>query len=363
MNDFDKTYIIEEKKKILTGTFYPLSYGETLKGYDHYNYKLPLTTQFNIKTFCYNSEGNYIKIDKREENGLSYQIIRLNEWGDDFGTMYKFIKDWCPDLCNFHGGNSGQKGTARKLISALKESDIKFGLEYGGGFDKQSMMTHYFNERADYVILNHELWRTFFPDEYQSKIFITPFNQSVNSNIFVPKPEIEKVYDVMTLGRYDGGNKGHGVLYELFKNTDVVLLLMGADIPFLSKDNVVVKEPIYNHAKLVDVYNQSKIFAWGTRTAIENPFCIHTRVIVEALACGLPVVAYADAFRESNLIIHEQTGLLAKDDNEFVHYVRTLLHDVPFREELSKNARNLAEKADISTFLKFYRDLWLNIIK
>lgn len=376
MNDFDKTYIIEEKKKILTGTFYPLTYGETLKGYDHYNYKLPLTDFFNIKTFCYNSEGNFTVIDKRTEfvkwEGVPrerwHHIMRLNERGDDFGTLSRMIHNsWTPDLCNFHGGNTGQKGTARRLIEEFKNSNIKFGLEYGGGFDKNSMMTHYYNERADYVILNHELWRQFFPDDYQKKIVITPFNQSVNSNRFVPKPEIEKVYDVMTLGRYDGGNKGHGILYQLFNNEsvdgrDIKVLLMGDDIPFSDTKNVVIKSSDYDHNKIVDVLNSSKIFAWGTRKAIENPFCIHVRVIAEALSCGLPVVAFKDSFIESNLVVHKKTGLLAQTDEEFKSYTRMLLRDKDLYNDLSTNARKVAEQADVSTFLKFYKDLWNNTL-
>lgn len=360
MNDFDKTYILEDKKKILTGTFYPLTYGETLKGYDHYNYKLPLTDYFYIKTFCYNSEGNFTVIDKREEGHRKHQIIRLNERGDDFGTIARMMYNtWTPHLCNFHGGNTGQKGTARRLIEEFKNSGIKFGLEYGGGFDKHSMMTHYYNERADYVILNHELWRQFFPQDYQSKIVITPFNQSVNSNRFKPKPEIEKVYDVMTLGRYDGGNKGHGILYELLKNEeDIRVLLMGDDIPLPDTKNIVVKSSDYDHSKIVDVLNSSRMFAWGTRKAVENPFCIHVRVIAEALSCGLPVVAFKDSFIESNLVIHEKTGLLAGTDQEFIDNIKLLQDDEDLYNELSVNARRVAEQADVSTFLEFYKNLW-----
>lgn len=358
---------MENKKKILTGTFYPLTYGETLKGYDHYNYKLPLTDFFDIKTFCYNSERNVTVIDKREEiiksKGIDrtryHHIIRLREHGDDLGTISQFMYTWRPDLCNFHGGNTGQKGTARKVIEKFKDSGIKFGLEYGGGFDKNSMMMHYYNENADYVILNHELWRQFFPADYQNKIVITPFNQSVNSNRFKPNPEIEKVYDVMTLGRYDGGNKGHKVLYDLLKDEeDIRVLLMGDDIPLPDTKNIVVKSADYDHSKIVDVLNSSRIFAWGTRKAIENPFCIHVRVVAEALSCGLPVVAFKDSFIESNLVIHEVTGLLAETDEEFINNIKLLQDDEDVYNELSRNARSVAEQADVSTFLKFYKELW-----
>lgn len=364
MEDFDKTYIIPEKKKIFTGTFYPLTYGETLGGYDHYNYKLPLTDFFNIKTFCYNSEGNFTMIDKREQGHRKHQIFRFRETGDDVSAIAQLFSNWMPDLCNFHGGNTGQKGTARKIIEKYKDSNIKFGLEYGGGFNQQTMMQHYYNERADYVILNHELWKQFFPQEYQSKLVITPFNQSVNSNKFKPKPEIEKVYDVMTLGRYDGGNKGHGILYELLKShDDIKVLLMGDDIPLPDTKNIVVKSSLYDHDKLVDILNSSKLFAWGTRKAIENPFCIHVRVIAEALACGLPIVAYADSFIESNLVIHEVTGLLAKTDEEFVSNIKMLLEDKDVYNELSRNARGVAEMADVNTFLNFYKELWEKQLK
>ena len=38
-------------KKVFTGTFYPLTYGEITKGFDHYNYKLSLTKNFDLKFF------------------------------------------------------------------------------------------------------------------------------------------------------------------------------------------------------------------------------------------------------------------------------------------------------------------------
>ena len=191
-------------KKVFTGTFYPLTYGEITKGFDHYNYKLSLTKHFDLKFFCYNSSENKTEIIRRKENDLNMQIFRFNERSDDFFTITTFFNTiWKPDICNFHGGNSGQKETARKLIEYYKNSNMKFGLEYGGGYDKQSMMAHYYNERANYVILNHELWRTFFPDDYQNKIFITPKNQSVNTSIFHPlaiPTDNHHFYDIITDG-------------------------------------------------------------------------------------------------------------------------------------------------------------------
>ena len=353
-------------KKIFTGTFYPLAYGEIIKGFDHYNYKLPLTKHFDLKFFCYNSSENKTEIIRRKENDLNMQIFRFNEQSDDFSVITQFFNNiWKPDICNFHGGNSGQKGTARKLIEYYKNSNIKFGLEYGGGFDKQSMMAHYYNERANYVILNHELWRTFFPDDYQSKIFITPKNQSVNTSIFhsiAVQTDNNQFYDIITVGRYDGGNKGHNTLYSVFNNTDIRVLLKGNDIPNnLKSKNIFIEQAEYDHYKMNLIYNSAKIFIWGTKQSIENPFCTHVRVITEAMACGLPIIGFKDSFKESNLVYNEQNGFLVDSEEDLLEKTRLLLNDKELYYKMSQKSLEIAQDCKIKNFLKFYKELWENI--
>lgn len=352
-------------KKVFTGTFYPLTLGEITKGYDHYNYKLPLTKDFDLKFFCYNSTSHSTQIIKREENNLNMQIFRLNESGDDFSFIVNFFEAvWKPDVCNFHGGNSGQKGTARKLIEHYKNSNMKFGLEYGGGFDKQSMMTHYYNERADFVIMNHHLWKTFFPEDYQKKIYITPKNQSVDTHTFHPLAVLtdNKIYDVITVGRYDGGNKGHGVIQNVFSNTDIRVLLKGNGIPSNFKNrNVFIEEAEYDHHIMNEVYNSAKIFVWGTHTSIENPFCTHVRVITEAMACGLPIIGFKNAFIESNLVYNEQNGFLVDSEKELLEKTKLLLNDKELYYKMSQRSLEIAQDCKIEKFLDFYRELWQNI--
>lgn len=347
-------------KKIFTGTFYPLTVGETLSGYDHYNYKLPLVDYFDIKTFCYNSEGKFSKIGYRIENDKRIQIIRFNESMDDMLHISQLFKLWKPDVCNFHGGNSGQKGTARRIINDYKGQGIKFGLEYGGGYDKNTMMQHYYNEDADYVILNHDMWRTFFPDNYQSKIHITPKQQSVDTNFFKPL-DVEKKYDLLFVGRNE--NKGAEEIYEMFKDkSHIKVLFKGNGYPeHWKSDNIFIEPAEYNHKKIVEVYNSAKVFVMGRPSVMENPFALHMRVIAEAIACGLPVVAFKDNFVGSNLLYHRKNALLVDTPQEFVGNVASLLGDSFFYRDYSEESREVAIDCDISQFMQFYKDLWDNI--
>jgi hypothetical protein len=335
------------KRKIFTGTFYPLKHGEIMHGYDHYNHKLPLTKDFDIKFFCYNSSGNKTEIITRQEDGMKMPILRFDEQLDDMRTIVPFFDNvWTPDVCNFHGGNSGNKGTAREIIEHYKSSSMKFGLECGGGYDKQSMLTHYYNERADYVILNHYLWKDYFPTDYQNKIFIYPKNQSVDTNIFHPLSEYEnnKPYDVIMVGRYDGGNKGHGILYNLFNNTEVKVLLKGADIPNnFNTSNITVEAENYNHVEMNKTYNSAKIFIWATPKAIETPLCIVTRVIAEAVAAGLPMIAFKDSFIESDIILNEQNGFLVNSERELLEKTRLLLNDEKLYKQMSDKSLEIAQ--------------------
>lgn len=348
--------------KVFSGTFYPLKFGE-LYNRCHYNNKMALLEYFDLKTFCYNSTSDKTEIIKRKEDNRELEIWRFNEQGNDFSIIEKLFSLWKPNVINFHGGNSGQKGTARELINIYKNSGIKFGLEYGGGYDKNSMMQHYYNENADYVIMNHHLWKDFFPTDYQHKIKITPKQQSVDSNFFIPM-DIKKEYDIMMLGRYDGGNKGHGDIYRLFNNSDVKVLLKGNEIPSsFNSNNIIVEDAEYDHVKIREVFNKSRLFVWGTKRAIENPYAIHTRVIVEALSCGIPVVAYQDAFIESNLLYNEYNSFLVHDEFQFREKVNLLLNDKVLYEKMSNNARKVAIDCDISYFMEFYKKLWLEIGK
>jgi glycosyltransferase involved in cell wall biosynthesis len=348
------------KKKIFTGTFYPLQHGEIVSGRDHYNNKMSLLNDFDIKAFCYNSDKNSFDILKRTKDDMAVQILRFNEKADDLLAIERLFSFWKPDVLNIHGGNSGQKGTG-KLLADKYKNDMAIGFEYGGGYDQQTMMQHYYNENVDYIIMNHELWRGFFPKEYQKRIYVTPKQQSVDSKFFIPI-DIDKTYDVLFVGRNE--NKGAELLYELFKNEkNIKLLFKGNNYPDNWKsDNIFTESSEYSHKIIRDIYNSAKIFVIGKPHIMENPYALHMRIITEALSCGLPVVAFKDNFIESNLLYDNHNAFLVDTETEFVEKVKLLLKDKELYKEMSENARLVAISCDISNFMNFYKEMWSMVL-
>ncbi len=352
---------MKNKKKIFSGVFYPLQKGEILYGKDHYNNKIGLLNDFDLKAFCYNSDGNKFDILRREENNKSYQVLRFNEKTNDEYAIENLFKFWKPDIINFHGGvgkTSGQKGTSYEVIEKYKGQGIKFCGEYGGGYNLETMRSNYYNEDADAIIMNHNKWADFFPEEYRKRIYITPKQQSVDSEFFIPM-DIDKKYDILFIGRNQ--NKGQTSLYNMFKNEkDIKLLLKGNGYPESWKqENIFIEPAEYNHEKIREVYNSAKILAMGRPEIImENPYALHMRIITEAISVGLPVVGFKQNFVGSNLLYNNHNAFLVESEIEFIEKVRLLLSDKKLYEEMSYNSRQIGIECNISKFMQFYRELW-----
>lgn len=68
---------------------------------------------------------------------------------------------------------------------------------------------------------------------------------------------------------------------------------------------------------------------------------------IENAAAGIPTVA-SNVVVYSNTIKHNENGLLARNDKDWIKCLRRLVSDAGFREKLGKNAREYAERRMIS---------------
>jgi glycosyltransferase involved in cell wall biosynthesis len=68
------------------------------------------------------------------------------------------------------------------------------------------------------------------------------------------------------------------------------------------------------------------------------------KVILEAAACGLPVIARSDYSPET--VLHGVTGYQATSDESIFAHLQGLLNNPALREELGRNGRRLSEKYD-----------------
>ncbi|HEY5531227.1 MAG TPA: glycosyltransferase family 4 protein, partial [Candidatus Anoxymicrobiaceae bacterium] len=104
-----------------------------------------------------------------------------------------------------------------------------------------------------------------------------------------------------------------------------------AEVKLLSANDYVYFLWEVSDAEKTELYRRSWVMA--TASMIEG----WGLTVIEANACGTPAVAFNVPGLNAS-IVHGQTGLLARDDDEFVEHLVTILTDASLRKRLAVNA-------------------------
>ena len=85
--------------------------------------------------------------------------------------------------------------------------------------------------------------------------------------------------------------------------------------------------------------------------------------IMEAMAYGLPVIAFSNTFGPKTLIDDEKSGFLVKKDDfkTYAESVNLLISDKNLRQSLGNNARNGLGKFDLVQTMKLWQNLFQSI--
>jgi glycosyltransferase involved in cell wall biosynthesis len=83
------------------------------------------------------------------------------------------------------------------------------------------------------------------------------------------------------------------------------------------------------------------------------------KVISEAAACGLPVVARADYQPET--VLHEQSGFLGRSDDELLVHLEKLLASPDLRRSMGRAARTHIEKFDWDPITRQWEEIFLRL--
>lgn len=168
----------------------------------------------------------------------------------------------------------------------------------------------------------------------QEKLFMLP--KSVDTDLFKPSPEIPVEFDLISAGRLIPKQKNYSALGELSEVLNVALVGDGPLRHSLSKSypKLHILGPC-PHSKMPQQLNKARAFMHsGTRE-------FFPRVIPEAMATGLPCIAFREVISEE--VIPDDCGLLVAKD-AYVDPVCKLLADGDAREEKlatwSKHARS-----------------------
>ena len=87
--------------------------------------------------------------------------------------------------------------------------------------------------------------------------------------------------------------------------------------------------------------------------------------LVEAMKCGLPIVAFDCDFGPSEVIGNGTTGFLVpySDDADFVELLQTLMSDEKLRKDMGDTAKKEVERFSCESIMKRWQQLFESIIK
>lgn len=188
--------------------------------------------------------------------------------------------------------------------------------------------------QRDWVINNHKV--------QADKIKVIP--NYVLTDVFLPSPQIQKICDLIFIGR-PGKEKNiksllEALLYMKQKGKNISLVLVGGccDDDRIREEvnrnglNVIFKGKIPNF-ELPKVLNQSKIFI------LPSIYECHPKALLEAMSCGLPCIG-SDILGIRNDIHHMNNGYLCQTDYISIsEAIERILSDNSLQKNLGINAR------------------------
>ncbi|MBL7131188.1 MAG: glycosyltransferase family 4 protein [Candidatus Omnitrophica bacterium] len=186
----------------------------------------------------------------------------------------------------------------------------------------------------------------------------------VMTDIFVPDKDLDKDFDLVYVGRL-AKQKNIESLLKAVESLDVNLLLIG---------NGQLKEELYNrfgdiqgrlnwvgrvaHRELPRQLNRSKIFI------LPSFYEGHPKTLIEAMACGLPVIG-ADSPGIRELIKHGETGWLCGTDPENIKIaIQELLKSPELCRKLGDSARKYAvEHFSLDKIIRSEKEIYAELLK
>ncbi len=198
--------------------------------------------------------------------------------------------------------------------------------------------------------------------EFVSEGITEVFPNSIDSEVFYPrnKKEARRKYQIRDdefvvsfVGSYDE-RKGINRLCEAIDrfNGSVKLICAGKGALVPSSTNCLLKEPVL-HEELPDFLSASDIFVLPTR----NEGCCNA--IIEAMACGLPIVSSNKSFNDDVLDENNSIRINSDSVDEIYNAIKKLKENSELRIQLgngcitkSKSLTLQARAKNILSFMK-----------
>jgi glycosyltransferase involved in cell wall biosynthesis len=284
--------------------------------------------------------------------------------GFGFIIFNKFFRNKTKIICAFHGISwcsldcyikkygfpIGNIISFLRRIAAFMESysarncDVVIAVSEGV---KRELVAHYIVDEKKITIIHNgvdaETFRPFDKNVSLSKLGLDP---QFKYALFVGKYHHRKGLDIAVQSM------------QLLNEPNLKLLVVGpspALVQSLHDDNFIISLGRISDEELIHAYNASSFLIHPSR------YEGHPVTVLEALACGLPVIASKQS--KAEIIRNGSEGFIIDDGEDAKKYIECmkLLLDENVRTQMSQNSTKLAQSMSELTQYDKYKQLYLAI--
>ncbi len=294
-------------------------------------------------------------------NNYSYLVTFLP---DDFNTeeVLKYIFKLNPDIIHMHGTHVWKQ---YPHYSEKFRKDLNCKMIFSGA--GPSTGTPGFLANFDKVIVNHKIQVDRMKCEPE-KVIVR--KRSADPNIFYPIKK-KKKYDFLLVAGFIPG-KRIDIMIDYVLSTPYTMVILG---DFTRKANHYrfirryvsqnkAEKQIFLHdfipqTEMSEFMGKCRVWVWP-QCKPENPSTTTNRSVIEALACGLPLLVGSQAFKDTEFVKNGMNGWLYGDINDFRWKADNVIYDHKKMGEnssiLNRNNFNFKEN-----FIDFYNNLYQDL--
>jgi len=293
-----------------------------------------------------------------EGTGYKYKVIFFPV-GVSVPDIAHVITNMKPNVIHMHGNHGWPSFPVYAgLFAAMNPRPYMIFSPAGTSCGTEGFLDYF-----DKIIVNHEMqiprmrcnpYKVVVRRRAADPAIFHPLNMHKSAELiyvagFVPQKRIDLMIDfstsanlrLMVLGDFSRTPEHYGQIRQLALNYPI--------------GNVQLCDFV-RQQRVAEVLSLASIFTWPNIKP-ENPETTTNRSVIEALACGMPMLVGERAFKNTEFVVEGVNGFTYSGKGDFLEKAWTILRN---REEFSQGSTDLNRKNhDFRThFVDFYRDLY-----